>query len=187
MRLILASQSPRRRQLMEEAGYSFEVIAADDAAEDGLCSGESPRQMVARYGKQKAENVAARISEGIVIGCDTVAEIDGAFLGKPRDVDHAEQMLMRLRGRDHFVHSGLCVLRKPNGPTFVEVATTRLTMKDLSDQEIDEYLETGLWVGKAGGFGLQDRTGWLQVQEGSESNVVGLPMELLKRLLQEIM
>ena len=195
MRLILASQSPRRQQLMQEAGYDFEVMVASDSAEDGLCSGESARDMVARFGKQKAGDVAARIETGVVIGCDTVAEIHGQILGKPRDVDHAEQMLKQLRGREHFVHSGLCVLRKSDekadqkttGKMLVEVATTSLWMKDISDAEIEEYLDTDLWIGKAGGFGLQDRTGWLEVRNGSESNVVGLPMELLKRLLAEIM
>lgn len=191
MRLILASQSPRRQQLMQEAGYDFEVIVASDSAENGLCSGESAREMVARFGRQKAEDVATRIDRGIVIGCDTVAEIHGQILGKPRDVDHAEQMLRQLRGREHFVHSGLCVLRKIDQQTvdkkLVKVATTSLFMKDISEREINDYLDTDLWIGKAGGFGLQDRTGWLEVREGSESNVVGLPMELLKRLLAEIM
>ena len=90
MRLILASQSPRRRQLMEEAGYEFGIVVADESAENGLCSGESARDMVARFGRQKAEDVAARVGEGIVIGCDTVAELHGQILGKPRDVDHAQ-------------------------------------------------------------------------------------------------
>jgi len=190
MHLILASQSPRRQQLMREAGYDFEVMVASDSAEDGLCSGESAQDMVARFGRQKAEDVAGRIDTGkdeIVIGCDTVAEIHGQILGKPRDVDHAEQMLKQLRGREHSVHSGLCVLRKSDGKKLVAVATTSLWMKDISDAEIEEYLDTDLWIGKAGGFGLQDRTGWLEVRSGSESNVVGLPMELLKRLLAEIM
>ena len=187
MRLILASQSPRRRQLMEEAGYEFEVIVASDSAEDGLCSGESAREMVARFGRQKAEDVARRVDEGIVIGCDTVAEVDGQILGKPRDEEHAEQMLKQLRGRQHHVHSGLCVIRKPDGLQRVSVATTSLYMKKISDEEIAEYLATDLWIGKAGGFGLQDRTGWLETCSGSESNVVGLPMELLRLLLAEMM
>lgn len=187
MRLILASQSPRRRELLAEAGYEFEIIPASDSAEDGLCSGESARDMVARFGRQKAEDVAQHIDEGIVIGCDTVAEIHGQILGKPRDVDHAEQMLKQLRGREHYVHSGLCVLRKPDGLKRVSVATTSLYMKNISDDEIAEYLDTDLWIGKAGAFGLQDRTGWIEVRSGSESNVVGLPMELLRSELAEIM
>ena len=97
MRLILASQSPRRRQILTEAGYEFSVIPPDDSAESGICSGETAKEMVARLGQQKAANVAANIDEGIVLGCDTLAECCGQILGKPRDQDHAEQMLRLLR------------------------------------------------------------------------------------------
>ena len=188
-RLILASQSPRRRQLLTEAGYDFEIIVPSDSAESGRCSGETARDLVARYGKQKAEDVAAKIDAGtdtIVIGCDTVAEIQGQILGKPRNEEHAIEMLRMLRGREHFVHSGLALIRCSDGQSHVAVETTTLLMKDISDQEIEDYIASDLWIGKAGGFGLQDRTGWLDIQEGSESNVVGLPMELLKRMLAEI-
>ncbi len=187
MRLILASQSPRRRELLESAGYEFEIIVPDESAESGMCSGESARDMVARFGRQKAEWVARQVNDAaIVIGCDTVAECHGQILGKPRDQDHAGQMLQLLRGREHFVHSGLCLWRKPEDTVLVHVETTTLTMRDISDTELDTYLDGDQWIGKAGAFGLQDRTGWIEVTRGSESNVVGLPMELLKTMLAEI-
>ena len=186
MRLILASQSPRRRSLLEEAGYAFEVITPSDSAEGGMCSGETAAAMVARFGRQKAEDVAQNIQEGIVIGCDTVAECQGQILGKPRDQDHAEQMLRLLRGKEHFVHSGLCIWKRPGDQFDVSVDTTKLFMQDISDEQLQEYLEGDQWIGKAGAFGYQDRTGWLEIVEGSESNVVGLPMELLKRMLAAI-
>lgn len=187
MRLILASQSPRRRELLESAGYEFEIIVPDESAESGMCSGESARDMVARFGRQKAEWVARQVNDtAIVIGCDTVAECHGQILGKPRDQDHAGQMLRLLRGREHFVHSGLCLWRKPEDTVLVHVETTTLTMRDISDTELDTYLDGDQWIGKAGAFGLQDRTGWIEVTRGSESNVVGLPMELLKTMLAEI-
>lgn len=159
-----------------------------DSAESGRCSGETARDLVSRYGNQKAEDVAKQITtgEGIVIGCDTVAEIQGQILGKPRDEAHATEMLRMLRGREHYVHSGLCLISLATRRTVVEVESTTLLMKQISDQEIAEYIESDLWIGKAGGFGLQDRTGWLEIKEGSESNVVGLPMELLKRMLAGI-
>lgn len=188
-RLILASQSPRRRQLLEEAGYEFEIIVASDDAECGRCSGESARDLVARYGRNKAQDVAKQVSPGsdcIVIGCDTVAEIHGQVIGKPRDAEHAEEMLRMFRGREHYVHSGLCLIRCSDGRVDTSVETTKLIMKDITDAEIEEYIESDLWIGKAGGFGLQDRTGWWEIKEGSESNVVGLPMELLKRMFAEI-
>ena len=186
MRLILASQSPRRRQLLTEAGYEFSVIPPDDSAESGICSGETAKEMVARLGQQKAANVAANIDEGVVLGCDTLAECCGQILGKPRDQDHAEQMLRLLRGREHYVHSGICLWRRPDDRVLVATDTTTLFMNEISDQELQEYLAGDLWIGKAGAFGLQDRTGWMEIRSGSESNVVGLPMELLKRMLQAI-
>ena len=96
--IILASQSPRRRQLLEEAGYSFRVMIPADRAECGVCSGETPPELVARLAYQKAADVAARTDRGTVIGCDTVAECQGQILGKPYDQRHARKMLELLRG-----------------------------------------------------------------------------------------
>jgi septum formation protein len=104
-RIILASSSPRRRQLLDRAGYTFEVIPPAPSAECGVCSRETPPEMVARLALQKAADVAHRVAEGIVIGCDTVAECRGHILGKPRDREHAREMLTLLSGRDHHVYS----------------------------------------------------------------------------------
>lgn len=182
-KLILASSSPRRRQLLQEAGYDFEVIVPSERAECGVCSGESPPEMVSRLAYQKAADVAPRVSPGLVIGCDTVAECAGRILGKPADEDCAREMLELLSGRKHHVYSGLCVWRVPDGEPLVEVDRTTLSMRVLSPREIDDYLASGLWAGKAGAFGLQDRLGWLEIVEGSESNVVGLPLERLADML----
>jgi septum formation protein len=135
-------------------------------------------------------------SQRILVAADTVAELDGFVLGKPRDEDHAREMLRRLRGRAHRVLTGVCVWPIPHpGPLTegegeplprIEVAVTRLVMDALSDDAIEDYLATGEWRGKAGAFGYQDRLGWVHVEEGSESNVVGLPMEVLERMLQDV-
>ena len=183
-KLILASRSPRRRELLTEAGYDFEIIVPDEAAECGVCSRETPETYVARLARQKAADVVRRISSGLVVGCDTVAECDGQILGKPASEENARRMLQLLSGREHRVHSGLCLWSVPNGEPKVRVAITRLRMDRLSPFELDEYLASGLWEGKAGAFGYQDRTGWVHVVEGSESNVVGLPMELLAEMLE---
>lgn len=185
-KLILASRSPRRRELLTEAGYSFEVLPPDDAAECGVCSGENPAQLVARLAYQKAADVASRVAAGLILGCDTVAECDGQILGKPGDEEHARQMLETLRGREHRVLSGLCLWNKPYAAPLVRVATTRLRMDLLSDEQIGDYLASGQWEGKAGAFGYQDQLGWVHVIEGSESNVVGLPMELLAELIAQV-
>src|SRR5262245_36711811 len=100
-RLILASSSPRRRELLTEAGYQFEIITPSEGAECGLCSGESPPEFVARLGYQKAKDVVPRVGSGVIVACDTVAECAGQILGKPADERHARQTLELLSGREH--------------------------------------------------------------------------------------
>ena len=181
--LILASGSPRRRELLAEAGYEFEVVVPSDTAECGVCSRESPDELVARLARQKAANVAARIDRGLVLACDTVADCDGQILGKPANEDHARRMLQLLGGREHRVLSGLCLWSVPEASPRSRVAVTWLRMDELTPAQIDEYIASGLWEGKAGAFGYQDRLGWLRIIAGSESNVVGLPLELLAEML----
>lgn len=185
-RLILASRSPRRRELLLAAGYAFDVVPAAETAECGVCSRETPPELVARLARQKAADVAANVAEGIVLGCDTVAECMGRILGKPTDRVHARQMLELLRGREHRVYSGVCLWRRPDDRTLVRVDTTVLEMDPIGDADLEEYLHSGQWEGKAGAFGYQDRHGWLHIRSGSESNVVGLPMEMLETMLAEM-
>jgi len=183
-KLILASRSPRRRELLAEAGYPFDVCVPSDAAEAGECSGESPVELVSRLAYQKAADVAGRFAAGLILGCDTVAECDGQVLGKPVDEDDARRMLQTLSGREHRVLSGLCLWPLPNGRPSLRVAVTLLRMDVLAEPLLNAYLASGLWKGKAGAFGYQDGIDWVQVYAGSESNVVGLPMELLAEMLQ---
>lgn len=184
-RIILASGSPRRRQLLAEAGYEFVVHPPREGAENGTDGQELPAGLVARLARQKAEDVAVRCTEGLVVGCDTVVECGGQILGKPDDVQHARRMLETLRGNEHCVYSGLCLWRVSSGRRSVRVAVTRLLMSAISDEQLENYLRTGDWEGKAGAFGYQDGHDWLQVVEGSESNVVGLPLELLAEMIDE--
>ena len=189
-KLILASQSPRRRELLAAAGYEFEVCPPSDAAECGASMGETPQQLVVRLARQKAADVARRVGEGLVIGCDTVVECNGQILGKPSDEEHARAMLKALGGQKHRVLSGLCLMRvsgQQNSGEIreaaVRVAVTTLRMDNLTSQHLEQYLAGGKWKGKAGAFGYQDGLDWVHVVEGSESNVVGLPMELLAEML----
>jgi septum formation protein len=183
--LILASRSPRRRELLLEAGYAFEVIPPDDSAECGICGNENPLQLVARLAYQKAANVALKVEAGVILACDTVAECDGQILGKPYDETDARRMLLTLSGREHRVFSGLCLWKIPGGQPRVETDITILRMDPLSDSQLDEYIAGGQWEGKAGAFGYQDRLGWVHIVQGSASNVVGLPMKLLAKMLAE--
>ena len=122
----------------------------------------------------------------LVLGCDTVAECDGQILGKPEDAAHARRMLQSLSGREHRVFSGLCLWPAPDGEPRVRVAITILRMDPLSDRQLDDYLAGNQWEGKAGAFGYQDRLGWVHIVDGSATNVVGLPMELLAEMLGEM-
>jgi len=184
--LILASSSPRRRQLLADAGYEFTVMPPHESAEDEPAGGEAPPELVKRLARQKAADVAGRVERGLVIGCDTVAECGGLVLGKPADREHARAMLRQLSGREHRVYSGLCLWQRPGDRHWTEIEQTRLVMDPLSDGDLDAYLATGDWQGKAGAFGYQDGLDWVHILEGSESNVVGLPLELLERMLNSI-
>jgi septum formation protein len=184
--LILASGSPRRRQLLAEAGYDFTVVVPSELAECGVCSGESPPELVARLAYQKAADVSTRVGPAVLVACDTIVECLGQILGKPRDEDHAREMLALLSGKRHRVYSGLCVWQVPTGEPQVRVAETSLLMDVLAPEQIEEYLATCAWEGKAGAFGYQDGLAWVHVEQGSESNVVGLPMELLVEMLSAL-
>jgi septum formation protein len=202
--LILASRSPRRRELLAEAGYQFQVVPPDDDVECGVCSETGPAGLVAELAYRKAAAVRKQLLANselfaklqspapspqpphLILAADTVAECDGLVLGKPRDEQDARTMLTQLSGRDHRVLSGVCLSPLDERRPIVRVAVTRLRMDVLIDAQLDEYLRSGAWEGKAGAFGYQDRLGWVHVVEGSESNVVGLPMELLSEMLAEI-
>ncbi len=195
-RMILASGSPQRRQLLADAGYDFEILVPDEKVECGVCSTGGPAALVGELALRKASDIVGKLTaagestadeEQIIIACDTLAECGGEVLGKPSDEQHARTMLKLLEGQRHRVYSGLCVWKRNStttaGKPDVRIAVTELVMDPLSDAQIEAYLETDLWRGKAGGFGYQDRPGWLHIRQGTESNVIGLPMELLAEML----
>ena len=190
--LILASSSPQRRTLLAETGYDFERIDPQIDENEGICSGCGPAELVASLAFRKAADVARRVNAAqdkvlpVIIGCDTVAECGGEILGKPQNRDHAHRMLTRLSGQPHRVYSGLCIWPLATGVPKTEVAVTHLQMDTLSEDALEDYLETDLWRGKAGAFGYQDGPDWLHITEGSGSNVIGLPLELLQTMLAAI-
>jgi septum formation protein len=187
MRIILASQSPRRHELMTAAGYQFESMLPSETAECGICSRESTPELVARLAYQKAKDVVGRVDgAAIVVACDTVADIMGRVLGKPEDRRHAEEMLRLLSGRRHSVYSGLCVYPVPDGEPLVRVEKSELEMASLSEPQIRDYLDSEAWMGKSGAFGYQDSHPWLKLLSGTADNVVGLPLNLLEEMLAEL-
>ncbi len=185
-RLILASGSPRRAQLLSAAGYAFQVVLPTEGAEDAAMPDESAEQVVRRLAFQKAADVAQRVSNALVLAADTLAVCDGQLLGKPQDREHAQWMLRQLSGRIHSVLSGICLWDVPSGRQLTDVVRTDLVMMPLEDAVLQQYLDSRRWEGKAGAFGYQDGNDWLRILDGgSESNVVGLPMERLAELLAQ--
>lgn len=186
--LILASQSPRRKMLLLQLGLEFDVIPPDESVEDACRENESPKDYVQRLARQKAQNVAEKVESGKIIACDTIVTCKNSILGKPDDEEDARKMLQLLRGNTHEVLSGLCIWTQSARNEFQEpliaVEQTELVMAPISDEEIEAYLQTGNWQGKAGAFGYQDRNHWISIVKGSESNVVGLPIERLMEMLK---
>lgn len=183
--LVLASGSPRRSELLTAAGYAFEVCPPSDAAECEVDFKETASEMVARLAFQKAAEVARRRKNCFLLAADTLAACNGKILGKPSDRKHAKEMLRLLSGQNHEVLTGLCLWSTGTNRCYLDVVQSRLHMDMLSDEVIDQYLDSEKWVGKAGAFGYQDANDWIDVIENdSESNVVGLPMERLAELLE---
>ncbi|MEO8397631.1 MAG: Maf family protein [Chloroflexota bacterium] len=195
MQFVLASGSPRRRELLASLGINFVVIKSD--IDETQHPGESPYAYVRRLSIEKAEAVVARLSEpSLVLAADTVVILaadtigvtaEGDVLGKPVDSDEAHVMLRRLRARDHIVCTALTLLQPDSHAISTELTRTTVTLRDYSDAEIDAYIATGDPFDKAGGYAIQHE-GFHPVDhiDGSYSNVVGLPLETLKSMLDQI-
>ena len=180
--LLLASTSPQRRAILEELGVPFEVVAPryEERDDDGL----APAELVRAHAAGKARSVAGEAAGRVVLGVDTAVVVDGRVLGKPADGREAGEMLALLSGRAHVVVSGLCLLGA--GWEAVEHEETRVEFRRLSPEEIDAYVATGEWEGRAGGYAIQSRGAALVERvEGDYLNVVGLPAALLVRLLAD--
>lgn len=180
--LILASESPRRYELLKQLGLDFEMIPSG-VAEDFLNT-ESPREHVLRLAEAKAMEVANKYPDRWVIAADTIVYIHGSFLGKPKSREEAVNMLHRLSGREHRVSTGFSVCHSEKGKSDKEAVQTAVKMKPLTSAEIEWYVHTGEPLDKAGGYGIQG-IGSFMVEsiQGSYTNVVGLPLcELIQML-----
>ena len=183
--LTLASASPRRRELMRALGMEFRVLPSH-ISEDSL-EGESPEDLVRRLALGKAQAVAAGTAEGLVVGADSVVVHGGDILGKPGTVEEARGMLARLRGNAHQVFSGVAVVDARTGENLVDSETTSVAMRDYSDAEVESYIASGSPMDKAGAYGVQDAEFHpASSVEGCYSNVVGLPLCTLLRMLREM-
>ena len=183
-KLVLASGSPRRKELLSQLGHSFTVIRTD--VEESQSSDENPKQYVARLSKDKALAGLALASEAVVIGSDTIVVCDNTVLEKPDDLEHAKQMLMSLSDRCHQVITGVTVANKEQQETVV--VTTDVWFKPLSENEIEQYWHTGEPCDKAGSYGIQGIGGRFVTRiEGSYHAVVGLPLFETDQLLHKFL
>jgi septum formation protein len=185
-RIVLASRSPRRLELATAEGWQVTVMAPPEEAETAAPprgEAESLADYVCRLALAKASAIADAVPAGLILACDTLAEVDDRILGKPADRDDASRMLRELSGRGHRVVSGVCLWEHPDRRPLFGAAESLLEMGPLDDGFLDWYLDSGMWVGKAGACGFQDERLPLRLVEGSPSNVVGLPLELIRELL----
>lgn len=182
MKLILASQSPRRRELLTLLGLDFTVITSD--VEERPPEGAAVSDYVKALALQKAQAVAASHPEDCVIGADTVVYLDGDILGKPHTPQRAKQYLLRMQGRRHTVYTGLAVLA--GGRVDLRCEATDVTFSPMTEVEIDWYVSTGEPLDKAGAYGVQGPGGVFVARiEGNYFNVIGLPLPLLYRMLKD--
>src|ERR1700719_214937 len=189
MKIVLASSSPRRAEILRNAGIAFDLHTTQ--LDETALPGAPAREMVARLAEAKARAAAVQLGaaprECIVVGADTTVELDGEILGKPRDSAHAREMLARLSGRTHHVLTGIFLLRLPGNASRAAVEKSAVTFAPLSEKEIDAYVASGEPLGKAGAYAIQGLAGrYIPKIEGCYFNVVGLPLARLYTLLREL-
>ncbi len=186
MKLILASASARRAEILRDAGFHFTMLSS--AIDETPYAGESPQDLVQRLANAKADLVAARaVGPSIIIAADTEVTLDGHIFGKPRSSDDARRMLEKLSGRTHSVLTGVALIRLPDAERITFVESTLVHFAALSPEEITQYLATGEAHDKAGAYAIQGRAGrYIPRIEGCYFNVVGLPLARLHEALTEL-
>ncbi len=185
---ILASKSPRRIQLLQEAGYDFDVCPSgvDESTFDMHAA--SPARYAETLAQAKAEDVASRHPDQLVLGADTIVDYDGQIIGKPRDEAHAECIVRKLFSKPHFVLTGMALIWKAKHIAIVTHDSTRVIPRVMSQAQIEAHLRSDTWQGKAGAYAIQENGDeFIERLEGSLTNVIGLPMERLQDLLSEIL
>ena len=183
--IVLASSSPRRKSLLSQAGYEFTVVEPE-VDESGFCSeGVGSCDFARQLALAKANSVADKFADSVVIGADTIVDYDGQIIGKPADAAEAEEITRKLFSKPHKVITGIAIVRLSDGIEITDSDTTVVYPKKLSEAQIAEHLKGGSWRGKAGGYGIQE-TGdeFVEKIDGSLTNVMGMPMELFQQMLE---
>jgi septum formation protein len=185
--LILASSSPRRRQLLAEAGYEFTVVHPDIDESTYPADQIAPCKYVEQLALAKAKSVAEKYPDSLVIGADTIVDCRGEIIGKPADAEEARRIIQKLFGEPHKVITGLAICRIRDGIEIVAHDCTTVYPKQLTQNQIDGHIKSGLWKDKSGAYAIKENGDeFIERIKGSLTNVMGLPMELLEQLLGEI-
>jgi len=186
-KIVLASQSPRRKKLLEQIELDFEIIVSN--VEEDISGDFPPEVICSSIALDKARDVAQRLTEpSIVIGADTIVVLDDRVLGKPNSEQEAAEMLRALSGNSHYVYTGLAFIDTTTGAEKTVYEKTKVQFRELTDSEILSYIETGSPMDKAGAYGIQDDFGAVFVSriEGCYYNVVGLPLQLFFKVLMSL-
>jgi septum formation protein len=184
-RLVLASRSPRRVELLEQAGFTFTVYPAD-IDESDYPLGTLPPDVALHLAKQKASTVALKFPRDVVLAADTIVAFGDYILGKPLDAEHAHRMLELLSGTTHLVITGVAIAQHATSLLLAKRVMSSVRMRALTAEEIGRYVKSDLWQGKAGAYGIQDRDPFVERVSGCHTNVVGLPMTTTKAMLAQV-
>lgn len=186
MDFILASASARRKELLEKAGYRFSVVVSD--VDEEVFGNPVPIERAKEIAMAKAMAVAKDWPKSLVLGADTIAQVDGDIIGKPTDVEDAERIVRKLFSKPHEVITGVAIICVSQGIEIVDADVTTVYPKAMSEEQIRGHLDGGSWQGKAGAYAIQE-TGdeFVETLDGSMTNVMGLPMEMVSRLLERLL
>jgi len=185
--LILASASPRRKKLLSDAGYNLKVVPSEIDESNYQSEGIVPREYAEQLASAKAENVAKKFPDCLVLGADTIIDFDGQIIGKPSNAKNAEEITKKLFGKPHKVITAITLIKLINNIKIIKSDTTIVYSKKMTDRQIAAHIKSGRWQDKAGAYAIQENADeFVEKIQGSLTNVMGLPMELLKKMLAEI-
>ncbi|MGA2914683.1 MAG: nucleoside triphosphate pyrophosphatase [Sedimentisphaerales bacterium] len=182
---ILASASPRRKELLEKAGYKFDIVISN--IDESKNKEKTPIKFACAAALAKANDIAKKFPDKIIIGADTIADFDGEIIGKAKNAKDAEQITRKLFSKPHKIITGIAIVKKNAGLEIVDYDTTIVYPVKMSEKEIEKHIASGIWQGKAGAYAIQQGGDkFIEHIKGSESNVMGLSMELLEKMIKKV-
>jgi septum formation protein len=184
---ILASASPRRKQLLQKAGYKFDIVVSDIDESKISTDGLSPTEFACKAALAKAKNIADKYPDKLIVAADTVVDYDGQIIGKPDSAKHAEEITRKLFSKPHKVITGIAIVQKNAGLELLEQDTTIVYPKKLTEKQIAGHIKSQTWKDKAGAYGIQEGGDeFVEKIEGSKTNVMGFSMELLEKMFEKV-